>query len=89
MASDFISEREWLLPRFAAVEVGLHHVAQSLRQMRSWLSEQGSRGQIFHCARKDMVAEIRVEFAYRDGELRDRFQAAFGHCSVPVRQPKS
>lgn len=69
--------RTVLPPCVTDVDVGLHDVARSLMEIRRWLLDRGCHSPVLRCARNGSRATIRVEFDYREADLRDRFRRAF------------
>ena len=58
------------------VKVEINGLARRLDAMRNWLTEHGSRQQVFHCVRVGDEAVIAVDFD--DDALIDPFRQRFG-----------
>ena len=58
------------------VKVEINGLARRLDAMRNWLTEHGSRQQVFHCVRVGDEAVIGVDFD--DDALIDPFRQRFG-----------
>lgn len=65
------------------VKVEINGLARRLDAMRNWLTEHGSRQQVFHCARVGDEAVINVDFD--DDALVDPFRQRFGGRRLGAR----
>ena len=65
------------------IKVEINGLARRLDAMRDWLTEHGSRQQVFHCVRVGDEAVIRVDFD--DDALVDPFRQRFGGRRLGAR----